>query len=125
MDQRREALQAHLDKWRGRKIDYSGFDCGRFASDWAGVDLGPYTGKRDALRYLVKRGVRRSADIVSLHLEQLPSVTQARWGDIVAMNDAPLDPLGICEGSRCIFLDGAGGFVRRPLRQCWRAWRVN
>lgn len=118
-------LEAHLAKWRGRDIDYASFDCGRFAADWAGVQLGPYSGKRDALRYLLERGVRRSGDIVSVHLDQLGEVTQARWGDIVAQDDAPLDPLGICDGARCIFLDGAGGFTRRPLRQCWRAWRVD
>lgn len=120
-----EKLQAHLDKWRDLPLDYHANDCAKFAADWAGVTIDRYASKFAALRYIARSGCKRSADVVSQHLKQLDRPELARWGDVVGIDTPPLDTLGICEGSRVVFLSGDGGYIRKPLRQCHRAWRVN
>ena len=119
-----EALQAHLDKWRGRPLDYNAMDCARFAADWAGVELKAWHSERSALKAVKAYGARRVADAVDTVLTPRIMAGLARWGDIVALDTYPLDTLGICEGARCIFLDGKGGYIRKPLRECFRAWEV-
>ena len=117
-------LDEYLGRWADNRMGYTGgVDCAAFAAGWAGVKLGQWASKPDALRAVRAYGVERLSDAVSCELGEPIDVWLARKGDVVCLDDAPLDPLGICLGSESVFL-GEQGLTRRKTRQCFKAWRV-
>jgi len=123
-DQRRADLEAHLARWDGREFDYRRCDCVRWTSEWALVPVvRDWKSQREAMRRLLERHERdRVADAVDDYLTRI-SVTEAQYGDIVALDTPPLDTLGICIGYTAVFL-GPLGYVRRPRSNAFAAWRV-
>lgn len=117
-------LDEYLGRWADNRMGYTGgVDCAAFAAGWAGVKLGQWASKPDALRAVRSYGVDRLSDAVSCELGEPIDVWLARKGDVICLDDAPLDPLGICLGSESVFL-GEQGLTRRKTRQCFKAWRV-
>lgn len=117
-------LDEYLGRWADNRMGYTGgVDCAAFAAGWAGVKLGQWASKPDALRAVRAYGVERLSDAVSCELGAPIDVWLARKGDVICLDDAPLDPLGICLGSESVFL-GEQGLTRRKTRQCFKAWRV-
>jgi hypothetical protein len=117
-------LDDYLARWADNRMGYTGgVDCAAFAAGWAGVKLGQWASKPDALRAVRAYGVDRLSDAVSCEMGEPIDVWLARKGDVVCLDDAPLDPLGICLGSESVFL-GDQGLTRRKTRQCFKAWRV-
>ena len=117
-------LDEYLGRWADNRMGYTGgVDCAAFAAGWAGVKLGQWASKPDALRAVRAYGVERLSDAVSCELGEPIDVWLARKGDVICLDDAPLDPLGICLGSESVFL-GEQGLTRRKTRQCFKAWRV-
>lgn len=117
-------LDEYLAKWTDNTMGYDGGrDCVAFGSGWAGLDIGGWTSKADALRAVRAYGVERLADAVSCEMGEPIDVWLARKGDLICQDNAPLDPLGICLGSESVFL-GETGLTRRKTRHCFRAWRV-
>jgi len=117
-------LDEYLGRWTDNRMGYTGgVDCAAFAAGWAGVKLGQWASKPDALRAVRAYGVERLSDAVSCELGEPIDVWLARKGDVICLDDAPLDPLGICLGSESVFL-GEQGLTRRKTRQCFKAWRV-
>lgn len=117
-------LDDYLVRWADNRMGYTGgVDCAAFAAGWAGVNLGQWASKPDALRAVRAYGVDRLSDAVSCEMGEPIDVWLARKGDVICLDDAPLDPLGICLGSESVFL-GEQGLTRRKTRQCFKAWRV-
>lgn len=117
-------LDEYLSRWTDNRMGYAGgTDCAAFAAGWAGVDLGEWSSKAGALRAVRAYGVERLADAVTCELGEPIDVWLARKGDVICMDAAPLDPLGICLGSESVFL-GEHGLTRRKTRHCFKAWRL-
>ena len=117
-------LDEYLARWTDNRMSYEGgTDCAAFAAGWAGVDLGEWSSKAGALRAVRAYGVERLADAVTCELGEPIDVWLARKGDVICMDAAPLDPLGICLGSESVFL-GEQGLTRRKTRHCFKAWRL-
>lgn len=117
-------LDEYLARWTDNRMGYAGgTDCAAFAAGWAGVDLGEWSSKAGALRAVRAYGVERLADAVTCELGEPIDVWLARKGDVICMDAAPLDPLGICLGSESVFL-GEYGLTRRKTRHCFKAWRL-
>lgn len=120
----RADLERHFQIWQSRPFDYSQKDCARWAAAWACVDLvKDWNSEREALRVLSRRyDGRRLAEAVDRHLIRI-KVSDARYGDLVALDTPPLDTLGICIGYTAVFL-GPLGYVRRPRSAAFAAWHV-
>lgn len=121
---KRAALEAHFREWDARTLDYKSTDCVRFVASWVGVDVATWSSEAGALRSMkVKYHAGRVADAASQELGPHVAITEARYGDVVALDTPPLDTLGICIGRESVFL-GDGVLVRRPTLSCFRAWKV-
>lgn len=120
---KQRALDDYLYMWSLSALDYKSTDCVRFACGWAGIQVEAcWNDESSALRALVKDfGCKRLSDAVNLVMAEEIPIEAARYGDIVAQDQAPLDPLGICLGRESVFL-GAGGLVRVKTRKCFRSW---
>jgi hypothetical protein len=117
------SLQAFLDENRDQPVDYVNHDCVRWAAmGWAGVPLdGAWSGLVGAMRYIKAQGASRVADVIDCHL---PVTDTPKRGDLVALDTAPLDTMGICLGRESVFLTD-NGYVRMPTRHTFRAWSVS
>lgn len=118
-------LDKYLAQWRGNKMSYAGHDCARFVEGWLGRKFPAWQTQAQALRVIRKHyGVDRVADALTCELgkDAEIEVYLAKPGDIVALDNAPFDCLGICLGRESVFL-GETGLVRRKTRQAFRAWR--
>lgn len=119
-----DALEKYFQRWDSVTVDYDSADCAQFAAGWAGVTLPGWKSEREAIKTVVRAyGLRRVADCVSAELGEPIDVHNAKRGDVVALDTPPLDTLGICIGREAVFI-GDGVLERRPLRKCFRAWRV-
>lgn len=122
-------LQAVIERWRTVEMSWSR-NCAMFAADCveavSGVDpiadlrgqIVSAKGCAEALR----AGDGSFASVVSARLGQSINPLLARRGDIVGLQSPGL-VLGVCVGSRCLFLDDVG-LVSRSLGDVTIAWRV-
>lgn len=76
--------------------------------------------KNNALKLVLKNG--SLTDWVNKHLEQIP-ITMAQRGDIVDVETCEGPAMGLCIGSRAVFI-GKDGLEYVSLTSLIRAWRM-
>lgn len=127
----RARLAEYLATWVGLQIDYASFDCARFAAGWA-VECGKpdplalygnWKTPRGGLR-VIKANGGRLMEAVAVSLGPYRPIDELGWGAIVCADNAPMDALGILDGSRVVCLSNHGGFRHAPREQFAQGWEM-
>lgn len=128
-----ERLAEYLSQMHALQFEQGQHDCGHFVAGAVqaitGVDHisayhGHYTTVQGYLRLLKRDGHDSVAAYVSSVLGEPIPVLAAQRGDVVMMLEGELEALGICDGTRAIFLNHDGGLAELPVERCQMAWRV-
>lgn len=126
----RERLAAHLLAARATPFDWGAHNCVLACADavlaMTGAD--PIADLRGfhPTRFGALLRLRRAGffDVAEMLDARLPRIAQAREGDLLALNDGPLNTTLIADGRGAGWGLGALGFVRSALPARCMAWGV-
>ena len=125
-----ERLAAYIEEHRNTPFRWGSHDCCRFAAGAVLAMTGrdpmadfDYANEIGALRLIKKAG---SLDVL-LHQtlgQPLPSVAQARSGDVVITDINGGSSVGVCLGRTCAFAAEPAGLAFSPRTAARAAWRI-
>ena len=126
-------ITAALADMRNREFKYGDFDCHIFAADivrmytlkdYAASFRGTYKDEKSAYRIVTSHGGPIDFVTALLGVTTRP-VFHARIGDVMALKiEERKIAIGVCLGSRAVFLNPKGGFEFRELSDCLCSWEI-